>query len=374
MLPAFKPSVQVDKDVFGSSPPSFFVGRYGYPKVRACPALPPVTGDTTIYDKPEMWNTLSIEKILEFRYSMILGQFSADVRRSREVEVIQELSLYDKPVDVEINLVRTPRRITSFDDILPPLGPSAPAKDVRICSTPHPPRAVERVFCENDLKAVDAMVYLYEKGIAVSHIQKLLSAGGLGIRRKLVPTRWAITAVDDAVSKQLLEEVKQHDTIDRYRVFVLNEARNLFIAILSPSQWSFEWGEAWYPDTTWNRTKRVGVLTDSEGFFGRTTYAKLGGCYYSARLATAEYLNRIKRQAMATVWREIYPGFKIPIGVWFVREMLRKMYGGDYTEFDTLEEALKYVESHSSLGVERWIRASNLVKAAGRQRTLWEFV
>jgi hypothetical protein len=77
---------------------------------------------------------------------------------------------------------------------------------------------------------------------------------------------------------------------------------------------------------------------------------------------------------MAIVWREIYPGFKIPIGVWFVREMLRKMYGGDYTEFDTLEEALKYIGEHSSLGVERWVKTSNLVKAAGRQRTLWEFV
>lgn len=373
MIPFFKPRVSVETDVFGSSPPSIFVGRFGYPKVRVCPAVPPLTGDTKVYDSPEMWSEMSIEKILEFRYSMILGQFSADVRRGREVEAIQEMSLYDKPVDVEINLARPPSLKALFDEILPPFGASAPAKDLKICSAPKPPKPVEKVYYDTDLKASEAIAYLYEKGIAVSHIQKLLSAGNLGVRRKLVPTRWAITAVDDTLSKQIIEEVKRYEIIDRFRVFVLKEKLNLFISILCPSIWSYEWGEAWYPDTTWNRTKSVGVLTDSEGFFGRTTYAKLGGCYYSSRLATAEYLRRIRRQACAIVWREIYPGFKVPIGVWFVREMLRKMYSGNYYEFDTLEEALRYVDDHSELGVERWIKESNLVKV-GRQRTLWEFV
>lgn len=372
ILPALKPVVEVGKEVFGSSPPSLFVGRYGYPKVRMCPALPPVIGDTVIYDKPEMWKSLEVEKILEFRYSMLLGQFRVDVNK-RGIEEIQELTLYDKPVDVEISFAKPPRPRVMFDDILPPFGPAAPAKGVRIFSTPKPPRVVEKVYYENDLKAVDAMKYLYDKGIAVSHIQKLLSAGNLGVRRKIVPTRWAITAVDDVVSKYLLENIKQHDTIDKYRVFILKEKKNLFLAILCPSPWSFEWGEAWFPDTTWNRTRKIGVLTDSEGFFGRKTYARLGGCYYAARLATAEYLYGIKRQATAVVWREIYSGFKVPIGVWFVREMLRKMYASNFVEFDTLDEALNYIKNHSEVGIERWMKASEILKA-GWQRRLWEFV
>jgi len=371
LLPAFRPALKLSEELFGSSPPSIFVGRYGYPKVRVSPALPPLTGDTTIYDTPEMWSGLPVEKILEFRYSLVMGRFEVDVRKG--IDIAQELALFDKPVEVEMKFERPPKPRTSFDEVLPPFGPSAPAREVRICSTPSPPRAVERVYYDTDMKAVEAMQYLYEKGIAVSHIQKLLSAGTLGVERKLVPTRWAITAVDDTISKKMIKEIKHYEIIDRYRVFSLKESNNLFTAILIPSPWSYEWGEAWFPDTTWNRTRKIGVLTDSEGFFGRKTYAKLGGCYYSARLATAEYLRRIRRQATAVVWREIYPGFKVPIGVWFVREMLRKMYSGRFKEFDSLDEALNYVSSLSALGVEKWIGASNLIKQA-RQRRLWEFV
>ncbi len=39
----------------GSSPPSVFVGRVGYPKVSIGPLIPPVHGDTSILDTPEKW-------------------------------------------------------------------------------------------------------------------------------------------------------------------------------------------------------------------------------------------------------------------------------------------------------------------------------
>ncbi len=140
MLPVFRPQMRVDKEIIGSSPPSIFVGRYGYPKVRICPAVPPFTGDTKAYDTPEMWREMPVEKVLEFRYSMILGQFRADIKSGREVEIIQEMSLYDKPVDVEISFTKPPSVRASFDDVLPPFGASAPAKEVRIHSSPRAPR------------------------------------------------------------------------------------------------------------------------------------------------------------------------------------------------------------------------------------------
>ncbi|MEM4540995.1 MAG: hypothetical protein QXP46_05815, partial [Archaeoglobaceae archaeon] len=211
MLSGYRIKVDFNlKEIFGSSPPALFVGRANYPKVRVCPALPPVVGDTTLYDKPELWAEMPIEKILDFRYSLIHGQFIADVRnpRSREADILQEISLYEKPVELEVIFEKPPAPKVLFDDSTPPMGPSAPAKDVRICSTPKAPKVVEEVYESTDLGAFEAMRLLYEKGIAVSHIQKLLSAGALGVRRKLVPTRWAITAVDDSISKQLIEELK----------------------------------------------------------------------------------------------------------------------------------------------------------------------
>lgn len=364
------------KEIFGSSPPALFVGRANYPKVRVCPAVPPVVGDTTLYDKPELWAEMPIDKILDFRYSLIHGQFIADVRnpRSREADILQEISLYERPVELEVIFEKPPAPKVLFDDSMPPMGPSAPAKDVRICSTPKAPKVVEEVYESTDLGAIEAMRLLYENGIAVSHIQKLLSAGALGIRRKLVPTRWAITAVDDSISNQLIEELKHFEILDHYRVFMLKEKNNLFMVILTPHSWCFEWGEAWFPQTTWNLGNEMFIETDWEDHRGRRTYASLGGCYYASRLATTEYLRRIGRQAGAIVWREIYPGFKIPIGVWFVREMLRKCFNQNFIEFNTLEEALDHLRSYSKAGIDNWIKNSKLIDYMRGQKTLWSFL
>jgi len=377
MLSGYRIKVDFNlREVFGSSPPSLFVGRANYPRVRVCPAVPPLVGDTTLYDRPELWAEIPIEKILDFRLSLIHGQFVTDVRdpSSREANVLQEISLYEKSVELEVVFEKSPTPKVFFDDLTPPMGPSAPAKDVRICSTPKAPKIVESVYESNDLNASEAMRLLYEKGIAVSHIQKLLSAGALGIKRKLVPTRWAITAVDDSISKQLIEELKHFEILDHYRVFVLKEKKNLFMVILTPNSWRFEWGEAWFPQTTWNFGSEVCIETDWEDHKGRKTYASLGGCYYASRLATAEYLYKIGKQAGAIVWREIYPGFKIPIGVWFVREMLRKCFNQKFVEFNSLDEALEYLAGISNAGIQNWVKSSKLINFTRGQKTLWSFL
>ncbi|MCX8172213.1 MAG: Nre family DNA repair protein [Archaeoglobaceae archaeon] len=363
------------KEIFGSSPPSIFVGRVNYPKVRICPAVPPLVGDTTLYDKPELWAEIPIEKILEFRYSLIHGQFIGDVRKpnSRIANILQEISLYERPVELEVILEKPPAPRVVFDESTPPMGPSAPAKEVRICSTPKAPKIVEEVYYSQDLGANQAIKLLYDEGIAVSHIQKLLSAGVIGKKRKLVPTRWAITAVDDTISKQLIENIKSFEILDTYRVFVLQEKKNLFMVILTPHPWCFEWGEAWFPQTTWNYGKEVVIETDWEDSRGRKMYASLGGCYYASRLATAEYLIRIGKQAGAILWREIYPGFKTAIGVWFVREMLRKCFNQKPAEFNTLEDALNYLSDFSKVGVESWIKNSKLIENLKVQKVLWNF-
>ncbi|NHW88967.1 MAG: hypothetical protein HA490_04885 [Archaeoglobales archaeon] len=373
---AFEHEIRItySTEIFGSSPPSIFIGRKNYPEVYACPAVPPFVGDTEIYDRPENWGELSIDEILNFRYSLILGQFRVDVRKpeTKIAELIQELSLYEKPVDVEVIFEKPPRPKVALDEHHAPFGPFAPARRARICSSSRVPKVVEDVYESRDLKSTDAIKILYEKRIPVSHIQKLLSSGSLGIKRKLVPTRWAITAVDDTVSKLLIDEIRDFPILDEYRVFVHKKARNLFMAVLIPRVWSFEWGEAWFPNTTWNFGRKVVVECDSEGFYGRSDYATLGGCYYSARLGTVEFLQSIKRQATAILWREIYPGFKIPIGVWFVRENVREMFSKKPEVFDSLKDAVDYLASHSNL-IEEWKRNSKLLRFLEGQKTLCSF-
>ncbi|MDI9646614.1 MAG: Nre family DNA repair protein [Archaeoglobales archaeon] len=370
-----KEEFNLKKEIFGSSPPSIFIGRVNYPEVRAGPALPPFLGNTSIYDLPELWVEIPIEKIVEMRSSLILANLNINVRNtsSKEALLIQEVALYNKPVELEVSFEKIPKPRIILDDFHPPMGPSAPARQLRICSTPKAPAEVEKVYEDREMSAIEAIKYLYEKGIAVSHIQKLLSAGTLGRERRFVPTRWAITAVDDTISKLLVREIKHYNLIDSYQVFVFESSKNLFMVILMPSEWSFEWGEAWYPNTTWNFGNDVLVDIDWEGYKERKTYASTGGCYYSARLAIAEYLRSVKRQASAIVWREIYPGFKTAIGVWFVREMLRKCLSQNCECFEELKDALNYLSNYSKFGVSKWVERSKILGFKRKQARLWDF-
>ena len=52
-----------------------------------------------------------------------------------------------------------------------------------------------------------ALSELYSAGIGVDHISRMLSLGLLGKKRKLVPTRWSITASDELIAKELKEAV-----------------------------------------------------------------------------------------------------------------------------------------------------------------------
>lgn len=370
---------EVSTDLFGSSPPAVFVGRVGYPYVYAGPLVPNEVGDTSIYDLPESWAERPVDDVLSFRLGLFLGRRLVDVRNvsDRFVQELQAVVLPLKPVDVEVRFAKKPTGF-SFSEHEPPIGPRAPLESFRIVSLPSAPRAVERLYSDEDASASEAVIELYQAGIPVSHIQKLLSVGALGRKRsrRLVPTRWAITAVDDAVSKYLIEEkIRWFQPLGEVQVFVRSIHKNLFIAILLPGEWDFEWMEAWFPRSTWNPFGEAVVIEgDYELYRPRREYASIGGCYYVARLATAEYLTRIRRKAIAVVLREIYPGFDIPIGVWFVREQLRAMYNQQPYRVSSLEEALKVVDRFSALGSKTWIEKSRIIRMLLTMRRLDEFI
>jgi len=353
-------------DLFGSSPPSVFVGRYGYPYVNIGPSAPPERGDTRIYDYPENWIGLRIEDILEYRWSMVTGATRVKVIDVNNplVDKIRELTLSIKPVDVEIYLEKPPKSSIRFSEHEPPQGPRAPLRDLRVVGNPSIPRVVDSVYGDRDLKAIEAVLTLYRHGIPVSMIQKLLSIGALGKYRRLVPTRWSITAVDSMVSDELLEKVKDYPFINRIEVYVRRYYDNLFIAILVPGKWSYEWMEAWWPGSTWNPgAEEIIVEGDHEGFRGRSSYPDIGGCYYATRLAVSEHLHSRGKQAVAIVLREIYPGFNLPLGVWFVRENIRAMFREKpLLVTDSFREVLELIDRETKLGSRKWVESSYLLK------------
>ncbi len=364
-------------EVDGSSPPSVFIGRIGYPRVNVYPATPPMHGDTRDLENPKSWINMRLEDFVSSRLSLIRGSISVRVQDARDpprlLHDVQVMALSEGPVDSELMFEKPVGDRYVFDEHAPPFGPSSPLRSLRLSTLPPPPRVVEKVYSDTDLNATEAILRLYDSGIDVHVISRLLSVGalGVGIRRRLVPTRWAITAVDKQVSDRLLREVRGYPLINEYRVYVRTIRDNTFVAILAPHTWLYEWGEAWWPGSTWNLWGGdVALELDYEDYWGRDEYPSIGGCYYAARIAALEALRSMRRQAAVILWREIYPGFNLPIGVWWVRENVRAMLNGPYEKFNDLGEALAYVSKFLKLPIDAWVSRSYVIRKLTKQPSL----
>jgi DNA repair protein NreA len=367
------------EDIDGMSPPSVFIGRIGYPNVYAGPLVPPVHEDTAVYDLPEQWFGKSMDEIVGFRSLLVRGKHRVNVQKFNEagkiLEHTRELALFDNSVDIELNLTKKPRSSIYLDDDVQPFGPSATIRDLHVGNTRYNDK-IEKAYYDTDLKATQAVIELYNRGVMVSKIQKAFSVGTFGIEknRRLVPTRWSITAVDDIISKNLREKVKTFPVINEYRVYESIYLDNVFEILMIPSQWSYESMEAWYPGTVWNPAgTNIAVFSDWEGNNGRSTYAQIGGCYYSARLAICEQLQKERRQATAIVLREARPGYIMPIGVWQVRENVRNAMKQKPYLFNSLAQSLQFISGRLEIPLQRWILQSQLLKRALFQKKITDF-
>jgi hypothetical protein len=366
-------------DVDGASPPSVFIGRIGYPYVYAGPMVPPLHEDTSLMDIPELWFGRPMDEIVGFRSMLVRGMHRVNVWRFEEagriMEQTRELALSVDSVDVELSLMKPPRRSLILDDDVQPFGPSAPVRDLRVGNARWD-HQIEKTYYDTDLKAVDAVKELYSNSVMVTKIQRAFSVGAFGLEqnRRLVPTRWSITAVDDILSKDLREKVKVFPEINEYRVYESRYLDNIFEVLMLPQAWSYEAMEAWYPGTIWNPTgKSVMIFGDWEGFEGRTTYASIGGCYYAARLAVCELLEKERRQATVIVLREAHPGYIMPVGVWQVRENVRNAMRQAPFKYKTLDEALMHISNQFQIPLSRWIQTSKLLQDALYQKRLTEY-
>ncbi len=368
------------EEIDGAAPPGVFVGRAGYPKVYVGPMIPPYYENTEILDAPERWIGKEISDIIDYRYSLIRGKVRTSIWEpqvgGRLLDSLQELAMAAQPVDSEATFTKRPDSKLTLSAEVQPFGPSAPLKSFKVSSL-RVDRRIEKAHYDRDLKAADAVLDLYSRGLSVTRIQRAFSMGmfGVGGRRKLVPTRWSITAVDNSLSLAFLEDVKRFETIDEYRVYVFRNLDNIFVAILSPEKWKFEWIEAWFPGTAWNEGgSRPAMMGDYEPHWGRTTYASIGGCYYSARLALAERLIRERRQASALVLREIHPGYILPVGVWNVRESVRTTLRTKPAVFDTFDAAVKFACTNLTIPLKNWIETSTLMKQAFFQKKISDYL
>ena len=354
--------------VDGSTPPSVFVGAYGYPKVLVGPMLPPIHGDTTILDSPENWIGKSLEDIVNYSLSLVRVIKPVQIKDvgQRYIENLQEMSMSDKSTDAQMEFVKNAAPVVSVDGDSPIFGPIGEIKSATF-SNSSSDKQIQKSFYDKDLLAQDAIVDLYNKGIEISRIQKCFSIGMFGKNRKLVPTRWSITATDDIVSKALVEKIIDYELIDTTLVFSYNHLGNYFCVIMFPSRWMFEMQEAWYDEQG-----NVGFGSDFEDIKGMTHYPETAGAHFASRLAVSEYLAKHKLQAAVMVLREIRPEYAVPVGVWQVREGVRaalKQKPVQVTNFlDGLGNACKTL----SIGKNEWLSHSMLYQAK-KQKSISDF-
>jgi hypothetical protein len=205
---------------------------------------------------------------------------------------------------------------------------------------------VEKVVGDSDLKAQDAILYLYQNSFDENFLSKVLSIGNLGVKkdRKLVPTRWSITATDDTIGKSLIDEIKDYPQTD-YLAYFGGYLGNYYLVLMLPGIWSYELFEIYAPKASWNVSSEVQFSTDYEGYEGRKTYAdNCAGGYYAARLPILEKLKGMKRQSTTLVFRFITGEYSIPLGVWVVREATRKSVQNKPLNFGSQELMLDYAK------------------------------
>ena len=369
------PSVDVGRELDGSTPPSVFIGSWNYPKVYAGPMISPIQGDTAIMDTPECWidNNKTQEDIIGYRLNLVRGKLTNKVTDldNSFVEKLQEISMASTSINSEAEFGSKPRGL-SFNEEHAPHGPSALIEKFDIESVKWD-RELEKAFYDSDLKAADAVMHLHHQDVPFSSIQKAFSVGtmGIGKNRKMVPTRWSITACDSTIGDRLLREVRNYDIIETHRVYEYNSLNNYYAVLLLPQEWQFEWMEAFLHVLG----REELIFSDYENNGGKKEYSRVGGCYYTSKMAVLEELASKKKQSAAIILREAYHGY-IPLGVFNVRENIRNAMNEPYKEFEDMKTALAYINSKLKLPLEKFIKNSDLLKELlqSRQTTLDSFI
>lgn len=362
-----------NKVIDGSSPPSLFVGEYGYPHVRVGPMVPPYHGDTSILDNPELWLGKSLEEIVNYRINLLKGTMIHNVSKisDRYIESLQDMALSKRAVDSTMTFEKIPSQylnemVLSKSDLEEiPTVFSAPVSEFKIYPSTSDER-IEKKYYDGDLLASDAVIELYENNVDITRIAKVLSIGMLGRKknRKLVPTKWSITAADDIVSMNLLKKIKDNTVLDCYLVFDFNHLGNYYSIIFIPDDvWNFEMIESWI-DT--NGSVHIG--SDYESGKNIDHYPSIAGAYFAARLAAAEYLFKKRKKSSVLILRETHPEYFISLGVWQIREGIRESLKSKGKKFETFESALKYGVSKTSLSINEWIKNSSLIRNKKQKR------
>ncbi len=366
---------QTAKQDYAAQSPNVFVGRFGYPNINVGFLN---TEHYENHDDPLLWskNNTQIPEIIKLRTQLVNSSFKTSIKSFNEklVEMAQEISQAAKPVDMELNLEQKPQFKLTLNQEAAPHGPNTKLKKAIITENPKIPVHVDKVVNDTDLKAADAINYLNEKGYDEHTLTKLLTVGNLGIKkqRKLVPTRWGITAVHSTLGNHLAHEIKQYEYND-FAAYFGSYLGNYYLLLMFPDIWQYELFETIIIES-------ASFATNYEPYQGRKEYAhETAGGFYTVRLACLEKLKALKRQASILALRFINPQeYVAPLGVWVTLEATRKALASQPLLFSDKKLLLNYaqlfVKKKFRLDISYILHQSILLNNLKKQKKLAEFV
>lgn len=368
------------KDYYGNSP-NVIIGHKNYPNINVGILS---TESYNNNDAPLLWSkeNYQIPKIVELRSELINSMFVSNIKSfsNKLLSISQEISMSSKPVDVEINLNKKPQFKITFNQEILPHGPNVKLKQAKITENVKVNHYIDKVVSDTDLKAKDAVLYLYNKKFNEYDLTKLLSLGNLGLKknRKLVPTRWGITAVDDILAKNLISNIKNYSFSD-YSLYFGNYLGNHYLIMLFPNNWQYELFEGYIPNSLLNPTTQTYFISDYETYYGRKSYASnTAGGYYAARLSILEKLFSIKKQASALALRFITSDYSVPLGVWVCRQSVRNTLNNKPLSFNSLNDMLNYsinlAKENFNVSISSLLKNSVLLNNIKTQKRLFDFM
>jgi DNA repair protein NreA len=372
----WKDVIERNDNFLGTSPPAVFIGSSFYPKV-SIGVLSPTTREKNagILDDPGSWyaQRSSLSDILDYRSRMIFSRSHVDdVAKpvSKILDAMQELAISSKALDVEIKLSKKPTFAFEFDQRASPIGNPAPVEKIRVVDNATVSREIDGVVSDTDLKTEDALKYL-RGNVPIYQISKILSVGLLGSRneRRIVPTRWSITATDSSMGNLILDEVKGYNEIDKPLLFRNEYLYNDYQILLLPRKYQYELVEI---DLT-ESIKAPAIGSDYESYFGRKSYAEeTAGGFYAARVSVLEGLSKMRRQATALIVREVKPEYTVPVGVWEVRETIKGAFDRPPIKLETQEEGFEAITKHA-VTRDLWKSKSSLYRSLREQMEITRF-
>lgn len=377
ILNSFKESAPKPKLHFsGKSSPEIFVGRIGYPYVNSGILAPSENDNLSRFPSAKEWseNNFSIANILRLRGQLIYGRSKSNIKSENKIiKTTRELALSSKPVSTEFFLNKNPIQNFISDSVFAPITNTAPVRKVILEENPYVEKKVDYLTSDYDVKAITALKEMYKSRISLDQIQKILSVGLLGVKssRRMVPTRWSITATDDTISSNLLKEIRNFKELEEFILLKEEYLGNYIYILLLPGSLSFEAIECWINP---ENLEKYHISKDYEGFFGRKDYARnVTGGYYAMRLPISEYLYKIKRQATVLVFRKINPEYYAPLGVGIVRQATNRAINSIPRKFDSLNQAIEEVEKDLVIQKINLRELSKTLKEYKIQKNLKQF-